>query len=128
MAAEHRARAGARIKEAREAKKWTQRELADRLPGKVDGPSVSRWERGEVYPEQYLEHLATVLEVDVSYFLTPAADKSNGTPDPFADTTPEDEDADLRTLLLAMRRELRDLRAEVRRLSPPGHGEQSDSA
>ena len=69
MAAEHKDRVGRRIKKAREERRWSQRELAERLPGKVDGPSVSRWERGITYPEQYLQHLAQVFEVDVSYFL-----------------------------------------------------------
>jgi transcriptional regulator with XRE-family HTH domain len=72
--AEHKARVGARILEARLAKGWSQAELARHLPGKVDGPSVSRWELGKVYPERYLDHLASVLEVDVSFFLTPAAE------------------------------------------------------
>jgi hypothetical protein len=51
----------------------------------VDGPSVSRWERAKVYPEQYLDALATALELDVSYFLSPDPDKTV-TPDPFAKT------------------------------------------
>lgn len=71
MAAEHKERVGARIRAAREAKGWSQRELAIKLPGRVDGPSVSRWERGITYPEQYIDHLATVLDQDISYFLAP---------------------------------------------------------
>lgn len=78
MAAEHKDRVGRRIKKARLDRKWSQRELAERLPGKVDGPSVSRWERGITYPEQYLSHLAQVFEVDVAYFLVEEA--KAGTP------------------------------------------------
>lgn len=69
--AEHRKRVGDRIAKAREAKGWSQRELADAIPGKVDSPSVSRWERGKVYPEQYLNEIAKALDVDVSYLLAP---------------------------------------------------------
>lgn len=80
MAAEHKERIGARIRDARDAKGWTQAELARALPGTVDGPSVSRWERGKVSPHpETLEAIATALDVDVSYFLV-AAPKA-GTPD-----------------------------------------------
>lgn len=87
MAEQHKARVGERIREAREAKDWSQSELAKHLPGKVDGPSVSRWERGLVYPEQYLDHLAGVLEVDVSFFLVAPPDKDK-TPDLSNGTNP----------------------------------------
>lgn len=70
MAAEYKARVGARIREAREARGWTQTQLARELPGTVDGASVSRWETGKVMPQpDTLDALATALEVDVSYFL-----------------------------------------------------------
>lgn len=71
MAAEYKARVGERIREAREAKGWSQAALARELPGTVDGPSVSRWERGKVAPNpDTLEALADALDVDVSHFLS----------------------------------------------------------
>lgn len=70
MAAEYKARVGARIRKAREARDWTQTQLARELPGTVDGASVSRWETGKVMPQpDTLDALATALGVDVSYFL-----------------------------------------------------------
>lgn len=70
MAAEYKARVGARIRDAREAKGWTQTQLARQLPGTVDGASISRWETGKVMPQtDNLEALARALDVDVSYFL-----------------------------------------------------------
>src|SRR6266508_3105536 len=69
MADEHKVRVGARIREAREAKGWTQRELAQALPGRVDGPSVSRWERGGVLPQlDTLRAIADALETTVAAF------------------------------------------------------------
>lgn len=138
MAAEHRARVGERIEQAREAKGWTQRELADALPGKVDGPSVSRWERGKVYPEQYLDHLARALDKDVSYFLAPEPDKNGTTPDPFEPkkTAGNDErfdqiEASLREqsgAIVDLTELVRELQQEVRDAQKPqGEGRQPGS-
>jgi transcriptional regulator with XRE-family HTH domain len=80
MAAEYKARVAGRIREARERKGLSQSSLARLLPGKVDGPSISRWERAIVAPKpDTLEALATALDVDVSYFLV--AEPEPGTPD-----------------------------------------------
>lgn len=80
MAAEYKARVGARIRQAREAKGWTQSRLARELPESVDGPSVSRWENAKVAPgPDYLEALALALDVDLSFFLAPEPEP--GTPD-----------------------------------------------
>jgi transcriptional regulator with XRE-family HTH domain len=80
MAAAHKKRVGDRIRQAREAKGWTQRELANELPGKVDGPGISRWERGGVMPQSdTLEAIAAALDVDVAYFHV--EDPTPGTPD-----------------------------------------------
>jgi len=69
---EHQQRVGARIRKARKAKDWSQAELARAMTGKTDGPSVSRWERGEVLPRPAtLDELARVLDVDPSYFFSP---------------------------------------------------------
>lgn len=72
MAARYRERIGERIREAREARNWTQPELARRLPGTVDAASISRWETGRVEPRaDNLQALADALEVDPAYFLAP---------------------------------------------------------
>lgn len=81
MAEGYKHRVGERIREARltytartgrSGNLLTQAALARLLPGSVDGPSISRWERGIVMPHtQTLELLAEALEVDVSYFLVP---------------------------------------------------------
>lgn len=77
MAAEHVALIGTRIREARIAKGWTQRELGENLPGKSDGTQVSKWERGRNrVSDDTLAHIARLLERDVSWFMVPAPDKS----------------------------------------------------
>ncbi len=80
VVAEYRARVGQRIREAREKKGWTQRQLAYALPGQADGPTISRWERGGVLPQtDTLEALAKALDVDVSYFLAPEPEREDTT-------------------------------------------------
>jgi len=71
MASEdRRRRVGARIREARTAKQFSQRELAELLPGAVDGNYVSRWERGETMPSwANLEALGAALDVSVVWLL-----------------------------------------------------------
>ena len=70
MAAQGAQRVGARIREARDAKGWTQVDLARAMPGnRLDGPSVSRWERGLVMPTPAnIDALAEALDKDVSFF------------------------------------------------------------
>lgn len=81
MAREHVIRMGERIRDRREERGLTQRELAELIPGKSDGNQVSKWERGEHrVSDDTLEHIARALEVDPSYFLVPAP----------ADTEPAD--------------------------------------
>lgn len=70
MAAEHVVRMGARIKARREEVGLTQRELAEKIPGKSDGNQVSKWERGEHrVSDDTLEHIARALDVDAGYFM-----------------------------------------------------------
>lgn len=63
---------GARIRELREAKKaedprWTQDYLARAIEDHVSGTQMSRYERGEVMPEQVrLEKIAAVLDTSVA--------------------------------------------------------------
>lgn len=58
---------GTRIRRAREAKGYSQEELADRMPRRPDGRrsasirSVGRWERGEAVPRNALGALEVVL-------------------------------------------------------------------
>lgn len=115
--AEHKQRVGRRLREARDAAGLTQVALARLLPGNVDAASVSRWERGDVYPEQYLDALAEALDRDVAYFLTP--DPEPGTGDAIGALSTEGPD-DLRALVSALRREVRRLASEVDRLQGAG--------
>lgn len=59
---------GERIKELRIEKKFTQKELAERLY--VTDKAVSKWERGNGLPEVgILNELAKILEVNIEYLL-----------------------------------------------------------
>lgn len=85
MAAEYLQRMGERMAERRKELGLTQEQVARALPGETSGTHVSRWERGLHRPsDDTLEALAKVLKVEVAYFLAAQADKSDGTPDPFA--------------------------------------------
>jgi transcriptional regulator with XRE-family HTH domain len=69
---------GTRIRRAREAKGWSQEDLARALPKRPDGRgtgtrSIGRWERGETVPRGALGALEVVL---APYFTV------NGTPPP----------------------------------------------
>lgn len=89
VAAEYLQRMGQRMAERRKALGLTQEQVARALPGETSGAHVSRWERGLHRPsDDTLEALAKALQVDVTYFLAAQADKTNGTPDPFADQPP----------------------------------------
>jgi transcriptional regulator with XRE-family HTH domain len=86
MAAEFVQRMGARIAQRRNELGLSQVDVARALPGKVDGSQVSRWERGLHKPgDDTLERLGVILEVPVSYFMTPEPDQAS-TPDLFAGT------------------------------------------
>lgn len=67
---------GARIKEARNRKGWTQLQLA--LEAGVSPSTVTRWERGGLPPMRELIRLATVLEVPAEELVDPAP-SGNGT-------------------------------------------------
>jgi len=41
---------GARIRQRRQAAGWSQNGLARKLPGHIDGSTVSRWELGKSWP------------------------------------------------------------------------------
>lgn len=63
---------GERIREAREAKGWLQKELARRLH--VEPQTVSNWERGASTPDlDKIELLAAELEQPVVYFFADAS-------------------------------------------------------
>lgn len=121
MVEEHKLRVGSRIRQAREAKGWSQAQLARELPGSTDGPSISRYERGEVLPRPgMLDALADALGVDTSFFLV--AEPEPGTPDLMGDLG---EQQDAMTLLRSLAVEVSRLRAQLDRLerrdgaSPP---------
>ena len=68
--AEYQERVGARIKTERRRHGWSQNELASRIPGKTDGATVGRWERGKVFPRpNTLDAIAQALEVDPAVLL-----------------------------------------------------------
>jgi putative transcriptional regulator len=59
-------RLGERIRQKREALQITQRELADRIGGAVEGTTVSRWERGRNTPSaQSLQAISEALQTTV---------------------------------------------------------------
>lgn len=67
---------GENIRAAREARGWSQADLARHLPGLVESPSISRWERGIVTPGMpYMTALADVFERDLAWFYTDRADE-----------------------------------------------------
>jgi transcriptional regulator with XRE-family HTH domain len=64
-------RVGIRIRRAREAKDWTQLQLANALPGERYSSQISVWENGRAMPSlQNLEALARALEVPIEAFFT----------------------------------------------------------
>lgn len=62
---EFRERVGHRIKARRVAAGLSQGELARKLPGKLEGGQISRWERGESFPT-YANLLALARALGVS--------------------------------------------------------------
>ena len=121
MVEEHKLRVGSRIRQAREAKGWSQSQLARELPGSTDGPSISRYERGEVMPRPpMLDALADALDVDTSFFLV--AEPTPGTADLMGTLG---EQQDVMTLLRSLSVEVSRLREQLDRLerrdeeSPP---------
>lgn len=91
MAAEYMKRMGERIAAAREAKGWSQGQLARAVEelrrqdnpdaANIDPSSISRYEKGKVEPNAKMkDYLAKALDQPVVYFMTPEPDKST-TPD-----------------------------------------------
>jgi transcriptional regulator with XRE-family HTH domain len=65
---DYRARIGARIRRTREAKGWTQRQLAYEVD--IAEAQISRWENGRAMPNpQSLEAVARALDVPAETFL-----------------------------------------------------------
>jgi transcriptional regulator with XRE-family HTH domain len=105
VAEEYKQRVGRRIREARKEKGWSQAQLARALPGTVDGPSISRWERGNVLPQsETLDALAAALDVDVSYFLV--EEPVEGTGDLIGALKPSDQPTGLQAELAAVNAKL----------------------
>jgi transcriptional regulator with XRE-family HTH domain len=68
MATNTRGELGGRIREARAAKGWKQRELASEV--EVEPITVSRWERGATTPDlDVLRLVAEATEKPLSYFV-----------------------------------------------------------
>jgi transcriptional regulator with XRE-family HTH domain len=99
---------GARIRELREELGLTQRELADRLPGKTEGKDISRWENGKHRPSpDTLAAVADALGSTVAdLHAGPAADREprGPTPDPFATKSNGDQAAVLSEIAAAEER------------------------
>lgn len=124
---------GGRMRERRLELKLKQREVAERIPGNVEGKDVSRWENGHHRPHSdTLSHIATALETTVADLLSgPMADRQERgpAPDPFA-TSPDSESetvrelrseiAALRTELLAEIGKVREAQEALLRHQPPG--------
>jgi transcriptional regulator with XRE-family HTH domain len=61
---------GEKIARLRKRRRWTQRELADRMH--IHQSMVTRWEKGQVAPRNdTLERLATTFEITVDELLSP---------------------------------------------------------
>lgn len=70
MAGENAAQIGARIREAREAKGWTRRQLAREMDGVASDNDLYRWETGRHRPhDETLATIAKALHLPLSYFL-----------------------------------------------------------
>src|SRR5581483_4169863 len=77
--ARRRAVVGTRIREAREAKRLLQKELALRVH--VEPQTISNWERGVTAPDfDKLELLGLELDQPVAYFLVSDDDERTGPP------------------------------------------------
>lgn len=85
MASEMAALIGARIREAREQKGLSQKDLGNLLPGVVGGDQVSKWERGAHRPhDDTLVAIATALDIDLATLIAPSVKNGSATtPDPF---------------------------------------------
>jgi transcriptional regulator with XRE-family HTH domain len=67
---EFRKRVGERIRDRRVALEMSQGRLARKLPGTVEGSQISRWERGESFPNYAnVTALAQALEVSEELLL-----------------------------------------------------------
>ena len=87
---------GGRIKELREGQNMTQRELADKLPGKTEGKDISRWENGKHRPSpDTLSAIADALGTTVAdLHAGPEGERpeKGPTPDPFSRGAAEESD------------------------------------
>lgn len=77
---------GKRLQLRRKELRLSQRELAERLPGKTEGKDISRYENGHHVPgPDTRAALAAALEMPLSQFYEPIEDvERKPTPDPFA--------------------------------------------
>lgn len=122
---EFKERVGRRIADARDAKGWTQVQLARHMPSSVDGATISRWEKGKVMPTVHLDALAEALDVDPSYFMAPEPEPA--TPDligALATDSPQQQldriESMLREVLDLLRaQDIADLEADLDDVAPP---------
>jgi len=96
---------GARVKETRKTRSWTQKELAQRLG--IHFQLLNKYEGGQTLPQpEKIVALADELEVSVDYLLTGRTPDEQSLPDQrlmerfraLAEFAPEDRDAILRLI------------------------------
>ena len=69
-------RLGQQVKKLRKSLKLTQKEFAERIPGRVDNTYIGKIERGYQYPSiKLLEKIGRVYCVPLSYFFEDEKEK-----------------------------------------------------
>lgn len=105
---------GRRIKELREARRWTQHELASQIPDpKVDAQSVSKWERGIYQPRKHLEALAKALGVNEGDILAGDRSEAGKTPDVLGQLNGEPGARELSAAVANLRDDVAELRQDL---------------
>ena len=65
---------GAKVKQLRKSLQLTQKQFAERIPGRVDHSYIGRIERGQGYPSiKFLMRLAGAYHVPMAYFFLDAS-------------------------------------------------------
>ena len=69
-------RLGQQVKKLRKSLKLTQKEFAERIPGRVDNTYIGKIERGYQYPSiKLLKRIGKAYSVPVSYFFEDKKEK-----------------------------------------------------
>lgn len=63
---------GEKIKELRQERGWTQKQLAERFQPPKDFTAISRWERGKVVPStEHIIEMAGIFKISTEVFICP---------------------------------------------------------